>query len=147
AVIAGGFADEVLALQECDVRRLNALDLAGIRYDAVVADFEVLNAQEERFLTFCALSNIPVYNAKTVYESLTGRVKIDKMSENNIGSLLPSSAYEAIKTLIDWLLVALAAPLVLPLAAVVALLIRLESPGPAVYAQTRIGRGNRPFTI
>lgn len=40
-------------------------------------------------------------------------------------------------------LVILTAPLML----LVALLIRLESPGPALFTQTRLGRANRPFRI
>lgn len=147
AVIPGGFADEVLALPNCDARPLAKLDLAGIRYDGVVADFQVLNADEERFLTACALANVPVYNAKTVFESLTGRVKIDRMSENNIGSLLPSSAYELTKGIIDRAIVLATIPFVLPVGIITAILIRLESPGPVIYTQTRIGRGNKPFTI
>jgi lipopolysaccharide/colanic/teichoic acid biosynthesis glycosyltransferase len=34
-----------------------------------------------------------------------------------------------------------------PLIALLCLLIRLESPGPAIYRQTRIGRGGEPFQI
>ena len=147
AIIPGGFAEEVLALPGCDVRPLIDLDLNGIRYDGIVADFERLSPQEERFLTRCALENIPVYNAKTVYESLTGRVKIDKMSENNIGSLLPSSAYETCKAIIDWVIVVATIPVVVPIALLTALLIRLESSGPVIYSQSRVGRGNRTFTI
>jgi len=147
AVLSGGFADEVVALPECDARLLENLDLNGIRYDGIVADFEAIGPEEERFLTRCALENIPAYNAKTVYESLTGRVKIDKMSENNIGSLLPSPMYEFVKAVIDWIIVVLTLPIVLPIGVVTALAIRLESPGPAIYSQTRIGKGNRPFTI
>src|SRR5699024_3565663 len=119
----------------------------GIRYDGVVADFETINADQERFLTHCALQGTAVYNAKTVYESLTGRIRIDKMTENNIGSLLPSPTYTLIKSLLDWLIVLITLPLTIPLATVTALLIRLESPGPVIYSQTRVGRGNRPFTI
>ncbi|MDS1140050.1 exopolysaccharide biosynthesis polyprenyl glycosylphosphotransferase [Pusillimonas sp. SM2304] len=147
AVIAGGFADEILALPDCDVRVLTTLDLNDVRYDGVVADFQTLTTDKERFLTACALENVPVYHAKTVYESLTGRVKIDKMSENNIGSLLPSSAYELTKSAIDIFIVVLTLPLVLPLSLFIALLIRVESPGPVIYTQTRVGRGNKPFTI
>jgi lipopolysaccharide/colanic/teichoic acid biosynthesis glycosyltransferase len=35
----------------------------------------------------------------------------------------------------------------LPVLAVAALLVRLTSPGPALYSQRRLGRGGRPFTI
>src|SRR5690606_22363255 len=130
AVIPGGFADEVLALKGCDVRRLEVRDLNGIRYDGIVADFDTISADDERFLARCALSDIPVYNAKTVYESLTGRVKIDKMSENNIGSLLPSAAYEFLKPIIDWIIVAVTLPIVVPVGVLTAFLIRVESSGP-----------------
>jgi exopolysaccharide biosynthesis polyprenyl glycosylphosphotransferase len=34
-----------------------------------------------------------------------------------------------------------------PLLAVLALCVRLDSPGPMIYRQTRIGRGGRPFTM
>lgn len=69
------------------------------------------------------------------------------MSENNIGSLLPSSSYERAKAIFDFLIVIASAPLVLPIAVVTAFLIRLESPGPVIYSQTRVGRGNKTFTI
>ncbi|NYT67177.1 exopolysaccharide biosynthesis polyprenyl glycosylphosphotransferase [Pusillimonas noertemannii] len=147
AIIPGGFADEVLALPDCDARLLACLDLQGVRYDGIVADFERIDRDAERFLTTCALTNVPVYNAKSVYETLSGRVKIDKMSENNIGSLLPSTAYELTKSLIDWTIVVITLPIVLPLSVLTACLIRLESPGPAIYKQDRVGRGNRVFTI
>lgn len=147
AVIPGGFANTVMAIANCDARPLNRLDLRGTRYDGVVADFQTINADEERFLASCALANVPVYNAKTAFESLTGRVRIDRMSENNIGSLLPSSTYELIKSTFDWLIVVATIPVALPIGLLTALLIRIESPGPVIYTQTRIGRGNIPFTI
>src|SRR4029077_19516896 len=34
-----------------------------------------------------------------------------------------------------------------PLLAVVAVMVRLTTPGPALFAQTRIGRGGRPFVL
>jgi lipopolysaccharide/colanic/teichoic acid biosynthesis glycosyltransferase len=37
--------------------------------------------------------------------------------------------------------------LLLPLLIVVAIAIRLESPGPAIFRQARMGRGDKPFTI
>lgn len=41
---------------------------------------------------------------------------------------------------VGWMLVA-------PLLAVLAIAVRFESPGPAVFRQRRIGRGGRPFTV
>lgn len=52
-----------------------------------------------------------------------------------------------IKRLIDLGLVILAAPLILTVSAMVALLVKLSSPGPALFKQTRPGRYGRQFEI
>jgi exopolysaccharide biosynthesis polyprenyl glycosylphosphotransferase len=51
------------------------------------------------------------------------------------------------KRLLDITLVVLAAPWVLLLAAVIALVVRLDSPGPVIFRQTRVGRSGRHFTV
>lgn len=147
AVINKGFAREILKLTYIDPKPLSTLELNGTRYDGIVADFNVLNPEEERFLTQCALNSIPIYNAKSIYESVSGRVRIDHMSENNIGALLPSPALERLKSIIDLTFILVTAPIVIPLCLFAAIAIRLESPGPVIYTQTRIGKGNHPFTI
>lgn len=147
AVIAKGFAQQILPLKIVDARLLSSLDLGSIRYDGVVADFRKINPDEERFLTTCVLNGTPVYNAKNIYESITGRVRIDHMSENNIGALLPSLGLQRLKSILDFLFVLATAPLILPICLLTAIAIRLESPGPIIYTQTRIGKGNKPFTI
>src|SRR5690606_12717893 len=123
---------------QIDARALQTADLQNKRYDGVVADFECVSADWERFLARCALNKIPVYNARSVYESITGRVRINRMSENELGSLLPSPTYSAIKMLMDWSLILLSAPVVVPLFLFAAACIKLESPGPVLYRQTRI---------
>jgi len=147
AVLPGGFADSILLLKECDARRLESLSLLGTRYDGVVADFEVIGPEQERFLTRCALEGVPVYNAKTVYETITGRVKIHRMSENNLGSLLPSPGYELVKSIYEKCIVLLSLPLIIPFCLVVAIIIKLDSNGPVIFSQTRVGKGNRPFRM
>lgn len=52
----------------------------------------------------------------------------------------------AIKRAIDIGLIALSAPFSLPLVALIALIIRLDSRGPAFFRQTRIGKHGKPFT-
>jgi lipopolysaccharide/colanic/teichoic acid biosynthesis glycosyltransferase len=147
AIVNHGLASDLIGLPGVDGRELTKPDLEGVRYDAVVADFEQLTPEWERFLARCALDRVAVYNARSVYESVTGRVRINRMSENEIGSLLPSPRYERVKVVFDWLLILASLPITLPLVLVTAVLIKLESPGPVFYTQTRMGRGNKPFTI
>ena len=52
-----------------------------------------------------------------------------------------------LKRAIDLSLIALAAPVLLPLIGLIALGIKLDSPGPAIFQQTRVGRGGKPFTV
>jgi lipopolysaccharide/colanic/teichoic acid biosynthesis glycosyltransferase len=53
----------------------------------------------------------------------------------------------AVKRILDLLLAASALLVFSPLIALLALLIRLESPGPALLAQRRLGRGGRVFAM
>ncbi len=148
AVVPTGAACDVLELPAVDARPLAGPELDGRRYDGVIADLAALPGPDwERFLAACALSRIPVYHAPRILESLTGRVRIQHISENPMGSLLPSATYERLKYVLDVLLIVLSLPLVLPLTLLIALLIRLESPGPIFYSQERVGQGNRPFRI
>jgi len=80
-------------------------------------------------------------------ESLTGRVKLDHLSENQFGMLSPSPYYEGLKRLMDISAVIISAPLVIPIVLVTALAIRIESPGRALFSQERVGQGGKPFRI
>ncbi|MCS6939605.1 MAG: sugar transferase [Roseiflexus sp.] len=50
-----------------------------------------------------------------------------------------------VKRAMDLALTLLAAPLVIPLGVAIAIIVRLDSPGPAIFRQRRIGRDGRPF--
>lgn len=52
-----------------------------------------------------------------------------------------------IKRGLELLLILLALPVLLPLMAVIALAVRLDSRGPVFYRQQRLGRGGRPFHV
>ena len=49
------------------------------------------------------------------------------------------------KRALDLVLITLALPVLLPVFAVIALAIKLTSPGPVFFVQTRVGLGGRPF--
>jgi len=52
-----------------------------------------------------------------------------------------------VKRLMDIILVLLSLIVALPIMAIVALIIKINSPGPALYVSERIGKGGKPFKI
>lgn len=61
------------------------------------------------------------------------------------GGVLPVVAVPRAKRLLDIGLILLALPVLLPVMALIALVLRLDSPGPVFFVQTRVGQGGRPF--
>ena len=129
------------------VDRPKDLDIENIK--AIVADLHSpdLDNEWQKFLADQTLSGTPVYNVKQVVESMTGRIKINHMYENNLGSLLPSPGYMVIKHIFDVILVLLSSPIVLPIMFFTAIAIKLESEGPALFIQNRVGQGGKEFRI
>lgn len=117
--------------------------------NAIVTDLhsEDLSGEWERFIADQTLKGIPVYHHRNVRESLTGRVKINHLYENDLGSLLPSENYMALKRFIEVALILLSLPLTLPIMLITAILIKVESPGPILFIQQRVGLGGKEFSI
>lgn len=149
AVVPQGEARHMTSSWRLTVTRIEAPELGDGTYDGVVADLasDELSPVWEKFLARCTLQRIPVYHIKQIEESLTGRVRIRHMAENEFGSLMPSPLYQLIKRLIDIVGVVITLPLSLPLMALTALAIRLDSPGPALFVQPRVGEGDKNFSI
>ena len=93
-----------------------------------------------------ALGGTPVYHYKEVIEHLTGRVEIEHLSENTLGSLNPNDVYLQFKGFLDVLAAALALLVLVPFMLIVAIIVRLDSPGSALYRQQRTGFRAQPFT-
>ena len=55
--------------------------------------------------------------------------------------------YRRVKRILDIILCLLVLPFALPLMALISLLVILDSPGPAMFVQERVGRGGRRFRI
>ena len=114
----------------------------------VVADLRAgLSGDWERFLAHCALRGLPVYDIRQVSEWLTGKVRVEHLSENTLSSNLARIVYARVKRLFDIGGVLLAAPVFVPVIAFAALLVKIESPGAALFTQTRMGHRGHAFTI
>lgn len=121
-------------------------DLAEI--DAVTADFRHDHSDEwEARIADFTLAGVPVYHSKDLYESLTGRTELESLSENNFGALGPANSWMVPKQVIEWILTMLALPLLAPVLLLAALAIRLDSPGPVLFRQSRVGYRGREFMV
>jgi len=115
---------------------------------AIVADFAAdLPDEWEAFLADAALDGRIVYQVKQLSESLTGRVELEHLSENSFGSLLPARGYFYLKGLVDFLFALALLPVALPVMALVALAIRADSSGPALFRQHRVGHAGKRITV
>ena len=114
----------------------------------IVADFETgLSPEWEHFLAECTLEGVPVFHYKQLRESLTGQVEIEHLSQNTFGSLIPNNAFLAIKMTGDILVAGLALIILLPALLVVAVLVRLDSPGAVIFKQMRVGYRGKHFKV
>ncbi|MER8974436.1 MULTISPECIES: sugar transferase [unclassified Mesorhizobium] len=148
AVVPGGAVGRLAAIKGVNWHWLVSPDMIIERANGVVADLRAdLSDDWERYIADRALAGVPVYHVKQIGESLTGRVEIEHLSENTLGSLNPNQAYIKIKQVIDWVCALLALIMLTPLLLLIALMIRLESPGPAIFRQERLGFGGKSFTV
>lgn len=149
AYIPHGRAGSAAQIPHANWICLNTPELPQTPVQAVVADLHCpdLSADWQRFLAACTLDGIPVYNIRQIEESLTGRVKIRHLYENDLGSLLPPAGYMLVKRLLDILCVLAFLPFALPLMLLTAIAIRLESAGSVLFVQNRVGQGGREFKI
>lgn len=149
ALVPFGDFESLLAIEHVHWVTLDKPDsrrAAG--HDAIAADFRSDQPDEwERFLADCALSGVPVYHTKQLRESITGRVQIEHLSENGFGSLIPNSTYRQFKLTVDLFTAALAIIALGPPLLLIGIAIRLDSPGPALFRQPRVGQGGRIFEI
>lgn len=116
--------------------------------NAVVADLRNdFSPEWERFIAETAVGGTPVFHFKQLQETLTGRVEIEHLSENTLGALNPNDLYLKIKQVVDrtgaLFILVLAMPFLIGIAAA----IRLESKGPALFRQARMGYRGNVFTL
>ena len=149
AVVPLGATERLVQIPGVDWHMLKRPNLHDARScNAIVADFSAdLPDEWEAFLADAALAGRIVYQVKQLSESLTGRVELEHLSENSFGSLVPALGYFYLKGLADFIFALILLPFVLPLMAIVAVAIRIDSKGPALFRQKRVGHAGRLITV
>jgi exopolysaccharide biosynthesis polyprenyl glycosylphosphotransferase len=147
-IVPGGRVSALSRVRNCNTHVWTAPDAPLPPGAIVVADLHFdHNYEWERRMAEAALEGVPIFHYKQVLESLTGRVQIDHLSENVLGSLIPSNSYHGAKRLADIVGALIALPLLFPLLLVSAIAIKLDSPGPIFFRQKRIGFRSKQFHV
>ncbi|WP_122970232.1 sugar transferase [Aeromonas dhakensis] len=149
SIIPVGNYQKLCALTDVEWNILHKPNFSLFCGNAVVADFHSsdLTSEWQKLLTDFVLLGMPIYHSKTIYTSLTGRVSVEQLYENDLGSAIPSLFYFFLKRLADLLIVIVSLPFLMLVLLIVAILIKLESPGPVFFKQKRVGLGNKDFVM
>lgn len=99
-----------------------------------------------QILTQLKLNHIRLYSPEALAESMTGRLSQTTLS-NELWQTDGNPAYDLFKRILDFSLVLVLMPLWFPLGLLVALAVKIDSPGPAIYSQIRTGLHGKPFRI
>jgi lipopolysaccharide/colanic/teichoic acid biosynthesis glycosyltransferase len=149
AVVPFGEINRITRVEGVDWLMLSRPRLHDTRgCHAIVADFAAdLPDEWEAFLADAALAGRIVYPVKQLEESLTGRVELERLSENSFGSLLPARGYFYLKAIIDFIGAVLLLPPALLVMGIAGLAIVAEDGGPVLFRQKRVGHAGRIITI
>lgn len=104
----------------------------------------------EQLLRLSLSGNVSIEECASFYERLTGRVSLDMVRPSWLifsgrGRQAPLNL--AARSIMHRLTALIGAMLSLPIALLTALLIKLDSRGPVLYKQERVGKNGRPFTL
>jgi lipopolysaccharide/colanic/teichoic acid biosynthesis glycosyltransferase len=114
----------------------------------LMIDFSLpLSPDWERAVANRVVAGQPVYSAADMGESLSGRVQIRNLPESLVVLSPARTVYAAVKRQTDFVLAAVAIVFLAPFMGLLAVLVRSDSRGPAIYRQQRAGHGGRPFTV
>lgn len=119
------------------------------KVNGIVTDLHSYDLTDDwqEFIANKTLEGIPVYHHRNMRESLTGRVKINHMYENELGSLLPSDNYMMVKYCFDLLIILILLPAVMVICILTAIAIKLDDGGKVFYMQSRVGYRGKTIKV
>jgi exopolysaccharide biosynthesis polyprenyl glycosylphosphotransferase len=156
-----GFVDDDIFLQKPEVLGFpvlgavsNTLEIAKQHQvnTIVYSITHQLRVEIFKVLLDCQSSGIPIVQMPTLYEALTERVPVQHVAKD---WLLPSGlaggqlslSYRIFVLIVDYLFCVIGGVFLIVFGPLLVVLIKLDSAGPVLYAQTRLGRGGKRFRI
>jgi lipopolysaccharide/colanic/teichoic acid biosynthesis glycosyltransferase len=104
----------------------------------------------QALLESCLVRGIVIEEAAQCFERLTGQLAIESLTPTSIvfsGKFPPPPVHQAFARAVSWLVAAVGLVCTMPLLALIAIAIKLESDGPVLFVQPRVGANGRPFSL
>jgi exopolysaccharide biosynthesis polyprenyl glycosylphosphotransferase len=148
--------DESAPEEICGVRLLGGIaalreTVAEQRPDRIVVGMtERRNRLPMEQLLQLRLSGVHIEEAAATFETLFHRVSTRDLRPSQLifsAELGPRPQSVALQSVYSWLLGLIGLVVTMPIMALVALLVKLTSPGSALFRQTRVGLGGATFTV
>jgi exopolysaccharide biosynthesis polyprenyl glycosylphosphotransferase len=115
----------------------------------IVVDLRaVLSEDMAQYVSSASVSGQPIRSLVDVYEEHTGRLPLVHIIGGwEVTRPVHRSGFAPVKRIIDIVLVLLTLPLWIALAAITWVVVKIDSRGPALYRQERVGRDGETFTL
>jgi exopolysaccharide biosynthesis polyprenyl glycosylphosphotransferase len=108
----------------------------------------VLSESMAQYVSSASVAGTHTRAFVNVYEEHTGRIPMVHLAEGwELSQPVSRSSYAPFKRFLDVIVVALTLPIWLAVCGVVAIVVRMDSDGPILYRQERVGRDGRIFTL
>lgn len=115
--------------------------------DGVVLDRRVPPSDaRSQLLSILKLNHVRLYSVEAVAELLSGR-KMLPADQDELWQIDGNPAHDLAKRVLDVALVLATSPLWVPLCALVGLMVKLDSSGPVLFSQSRVGRNGHSFRL
>jgi sugar transferase (PEP-CTERM system associated) len=132
-----------------------AADLRGFRNQKPGID-RVIVAMEDRRgsmpvreLLDLRIRGVLIENSSALMERLSGKLPLDGLNPSNLiftEGFRMSTSQQLLRRILSFVVSFLALTICLPFIPLIVLAVRLSSPGPIFFSQTRVGQRGRPFT-
>ena len=141
-------AQDIKAIKSVSWVTLEPDTLIETELDVVLADLQsVVDEKLSRQLTKLSQLGVIVLDRSYTESLLTGKIWMENISLNEFGDITVPKLYLGLKFVTDILITLLLLPFILVVSVLVALAIKVDSPGPILFSQHRIGYKNKPFLM
>ena len=149
-IIKGGLADYLRVFKKSNwkfVKELKSYGQIG-NYDGIVVDLHAHNDKKLlKALADSSFHGTSVLHAATVLERYSGRTNLEYLAEEGLFNLDVSTNYRIFKRIWEVGLIILCSPIIISLMALTAIGIKIDSKGPVLFTQKRVGRDGELFTL